>query len=260
MVPVPSTRGDPGSFALGPEDPRVIAVPDGAGHHRLVTVFNLPAMEPDGTLVRSATGDPGRHMYIMPQALPGTIDSAVVKLVLRSGAVVTGAGDSDLLIPLHQFEKNWSPLYIHERLHFIRNFAPLQVVRCELDGACVHVHGCLPRRGATATDTNPLAVCEDDDKDNGKGTLEAEAEGDWTVGSLRGGTPFAEWRFPYFVGLAHSTTGFHGRHLYRMHMVVIRVDPTFEVVFVSDALRLPTAAPGAPGPLKQDWMHLVEVC
>ena len=69
-----------------------------------------------------------------------------------------------------------------------------------------------------------------------------------------------EWRFPYFVGIAHSTTAFQSRHLYRMHVVIFCMDPV-ELVFVSDVIEIPRGSGGSskpPTPLMSDWFDLVE--
>ena len=193
------------------------------------------------------------------------------------------------MLPLRQFEKNWSPFDLYGRLHFVRLFAPLQILRCP-PGFPV----ALERKAFVEEDCE---LVHGDDGDDG-----SVARGEFHVGSLRGGSPFVPWGGGpgrgtssrtdeyeprrYFVSVAHSTTAFAGRHFYRMHVVVLQVAPVFSLVFVSDPLKLPVnrtmTAPEFESfvddahpkgkekemendddddewwPMREGWLHLVE--
>lgn len=259
-LPVPETLGMPPGFATGPEDARSLRV----GDLGTVIAFNYPAMKTDRTTMLWGGVDPGRHMYYFMAAEHETknrivlIKPRIVRTDLKS--------HSKTSIPLRQFEKNWSPLDIDGELHFVRSFAPLQIIRCP-----TNLHH---NEASTFIETDCELLHASDES--------GASRGNFHIGSLRGGSPFVEWPthltdhgasrgHRYFVCVAHSTTAFSGRHFYRMHVVVLQVAPVFSLVFISDPVLLPTNRPSSHQekesglqskydwwPLRDKWLHLVE--
>ena len=296
VVPMPEPRGMPGGFAPGPEDARTLAVRGVA-----VEVFNFPAVDvTDRSAMLWGGVDPGRHMYFSADPDPqwraetdergrggdgGGVKETPARVLVKPRIVrVRGGNDMAAVtetVRLRQFEKNWSPFDLNGSLHFVRTFAPLQIVRCPpgfpKSIAANAVDG--DKDGGALVEYDCELVHGDDDEN-------AVVKGEFHVGSLRGGSPFVPWAMTtttgdgnggggnggrrYFVSVAHSTTAFAGRHFYRMHAVVLQVEPVFSLVYVSGPLQLPTRGgrtgedgdgdTGQDGwwPLRPDWLHLVE--
>ena len=57
---------------------------------------------------------------------------------------------------------------------------------------------------------------------------------------LRGGTPWQLYQWPYYVSAAHSTLYKEENHqqIYTCHFVVMRVQPTYRIVYVSHPVAL----------------------
>ena len=75
-------------------------------------------------------------------------------------------------------EKNWVPLVISNTLYIIQHLDPMHILKCP------HVENCLFIRNDTDAMTYQMA-----DKQT----------------PLRGGTGFEMYRYPYFIGVGHST-------------------------------------------------------
>jgi hypothetical protein len=134
---------------------------------------------------------------------------------IRGGTPMVAAAEKDDM----PRDKHWSAVVIgNDQLYFVHNIDPLRVLRCSLnddDGDCHFV--------------------QEEKLNNGKGPAFSD-----TFVHLRGGTPYKLYRWPYYVGVAHCTMykkrGW--RRFYTAHLVVIRVVPTFRVVYVSDDIRV----------------------
>ena len=111
-------------------------------------------------------------------------------------------------LPLQDWEKNWSPLVLDGELYFIYGLDPLVVLKCNTSGLCDVVY-------RQKVDPNRRIHHY-----------------------LRGGTPYVVYKFPYFITFAHSHTHCDGdKRMYRAHFVVLSVEPTFRIVYVSDSLQ-----------------------
>ena len=111
-------------------------------------------------------------------------------------------------------DKHWSATIINDQLYFVHNLDPLRVLHCSLDGDCEFVHEEKLGDGPAFSDT---------------------------FSHLRGGTPFKPYKMPYYIGVAHctmykETAGWH--RYYTTHIVLLRVEPTFRIVYVSDDISI----------------------
>jgi hypothetical protein len=104
---------------------------------------------------------------------------------------------------LQKTEKNWSPLVIDDELHFVYRLNPLRILKCtDLEtGICEIVH-------------------DEDTSQEGVGN------------SLHGGTEFKLWRWPLYVGFAHS------HDPWRPQLVVLDVE-SFKVVHAGSTFNVP---------------------
>ena len=120
-------------------------------------------------------------------------------------------------------EKNWTPLVVNNTLYLVYNVDPLRVLGCDLlkqPLTCSFVHDQFK-----ATD--------------GEGfTFQRRTY------TLRGGTPFVLYEWPYYISLAHSVVicmrpdAYFGKvRRYEANIVVMRADLGFRVVYVSSALQ-----------------------
>ena len=109
------------------------------------------------------------------------------------------------------FEKNWIPLVVNNELYVIRHLDPLQIMKCRMYENCKFVKN----------NTDALNF-EMDDLNN----------------PLRGGTTFELYKYPYYIGIGH-TTYFNGpkKRFYKPHLMVLCVNP-FQIVYVSDPLQI----------------------
>ena len=104
---------------------------------------------------------------------------------------------------LQKTEKNWCPLVIDDELHFVYRLNPLRILKCtDLEtGICEIVH-------------------DEDTSQEGIGN------------SPRGGTEFKLWRWPLYVGFAHS------HDPWRPQLVVLDVE-SFKVVHAGSTFNVP---------------------
>ena len=112
-------------------------------------------------------------------------------------------------VKLSGWEKNWCPLVINDQLYLFYNIDPMTVLKCNISGVC------------NVVQNTPVA------KDQNIEVF------------LRGGTPFVLYKYPYYIGVAHSKNMYcdRARPMYRAHIVVVSVQPTFRLVYTSDNLR-----------------------
>ena len=117
-------------------------------------------------------------------------------------------------------EKNWSPVVVNDTLYLVHNLDPLRMLRCDLEG--------------------PGASCQFvvDEAGSGGFTFERRRH------TLRGGTPFVLYQWPYYISLAHSVVIRQRPHApfgrvrrYEANIVVLRADHDFRLVYVSNALQ-----------------------
>eukprot|EP00667_Euglena_gracilis_P008634 EG_transcript_8758 len=113
-------------------------------------------------------------------------------------------------------DKNWVPLVWNDDLIVVRNYDPLELLNCSLSGHCDIVQ--LSKAGRP------------------------------TPRIVRGGTPLLPYRGPYHVGLVHSNyeqcRG--GWRWYTHQLVLVRVQPSFAVVYISEPLAVPVSLPPFP--------------
>lgn len=112
-------------------------------------------------------------------------------------------------------EINWVPVVAKKQLYYIYTLDPLQVLRCDIRNGMCH-------------------FLEDYQETKDSYTFQYFRD------HLRGGTPFLEYKWPYFIGLAHSTmvtsSPWDSYGIYSAHLVVISVDP-FRIVYVSSPIK-----------------------
>ena len=110
-------------------------------------------------------------------------------------------------------DKNWMALVDRdEQLYFVHNLDPLRVLQCTLVGHCKFIHR----------------------EQDAEGFIFADH-----FSHLRGGTPFEVYRWPYYVGVAH-TTMYKDPSLRRYqtsHIVVVCVRP-WRVVYVGGDIKI----------------------
>ena len=102
-------------------------------------------------------------------------------------------------------EKNWVPLLVNDTLHLVRHLDPLQILKCDPIGSCDLL------RDNTESQNYKMK-----DKDS----------------SLRGGTPFVLYKYPYYIGVAHGFVHLSYR-FYTAHLVILCMEPQQRVVYVS---------------------------
>ncbi|XP_013387769.1 uncharacterized protein LOC106156882 isoform X2 [Lingula anatina] len=114
--------------------------------------------------------------------------------------------DYDFLV----VEINWAPLEINGSLYYIYTLDPFRVLKCE-------------------PSTGDCHFVVNDSPDNNRFEYNRE--------HLRGGSPFLLYKWPYYIGMAHSVivsqTPKENFGIYNTHLVIISVEPTFRIVYVS---------------------------
>ena len=108
-------------------------------------------------------------------------------------------------------EKNWVPAIINNTLYLIRHLDPMHILQCLSLNNCTLI--------ANGTETLFYQIVDE-------------------LFPLRGGTNFEEYRYPYFIAVAHSTNFRGTTRIYRAHLVVLCVKPYFRIVYVSDPLKI----------------------
>ena len=127
---------------------------------------------------------------------------------IRGGSAVLNATENGP-IPC---DKHWMALVRGGELHFVQLLDPLKVLNCSMEGACDVIHSDEDETKFVFNDVNS---------------------------HLRGGTPFLEYTYPYYISVAHSTLFKEPKwkRLYGIHLVVLCVDP-YRVVYVSEDIDL----------------------
>ena len=140
--------------------------------------------------------DENRRMYIYDYE-----DNTIVKMIVKDKISI----DSTIY-----WEKNWCPLIFNKELNFVYNLDPLEIVQCDLKGMCSFIY--QQRKTMKGLDDFHLF--------------------------LRGSTPFIKYKHPYFISIAHSTSFVcdSWKKVYRSHLVIVSVEPTFRIVYLSDVL------------------------
>ncbi|XP_067937561.1 uncharacterized protein [Watersipora subatra] len=116
----------------------------------------------------------------------------------------------NLHITLQRTEINWIPLDVRGQLYFTYSIDPLRVMKCNpVDGECQFVY-------------------EQDGS--------AQEQFQYTSDHLRGGTPWLEYSYPYYISLAHNVAATYKPYqdfaIYNANLVVINV-VDWRVVYVS---------------------------
>ncbi|KAK2158949.1 hypothetical protein LSH36_161g04002 [Paralvinella palmiformis] len=127
---------------------------------------------------------------------------------IKGGSPMINASEKDEM----PRDKHWMSLIDGDQLYFVHNLDPFRVMHCSLDGFCRFIHDESVRTGLNFKDH---------------------------VSHLRGGTPFELYRYPYYIGVAHSTMYKRSNHrrFYTAHIVVVSVKP-FRIVYVSNDLQI----------------------
>ena len=113
--------------------------------------------------------------------------------------------------PIHR-DKHWMPLVEDDQLYFVYNLDPLRILKCSPEGSCYF-------------------------------RFQERSKHDFvfhhSFSHLRGGTPFEVWKWPYYIGIAHTTlykeNNMH-RH-YTAHLVVLCVSP-YRIVYISNDIKI----------------------
>ena len=100
-------------------------------------------------------------------------------------------------------DKHWAPYVSNDSLHFVHNIDPVHVLKCAINGSCDFAHY--------------------------EGTRSANHVFHVRQIHLRGGTPFVEYQWPYYIGFAHSLLykrrDYHKRY-YSAHLMVYNAQTT----------------------------------
>lgn len=118
-------------------------------------------------------------------------------------------------------DKHWMPFEDHGKLYFVYNLDPFRILHCTVRGECQFHYQEMDQNGFIF---------------------------DNSFSHLRGGTPFQLWRWPYYIGVAHTTLHKERTYhrMYTAHIVVLCVQP-YKIVYVSNDLKIhPTLYLKAP--------------
>lgn len=116
---------------------------------------------------------------------------------------------------LHRTEINWIPIDVKGELYYTYSLDPLRVMKCDKNTAdCQFVYE------QPGTKEYPFVYSSD---------------------HLRGGTPWIQYRYPYYIGVAHNVVvtkaPSDNYSIYNSNLVVLCVDP-WRIVYVSSNLEL----------------------
>ena len=109
------------------------------------------------------------------------------------------------------FEKNWVPIVINNTLYIIRHLDPLHVIKCNIYKRCEFI-----RNDTDAFEYKMI---------------------DHQV-PLRGGTSFELYKYPYYLGIGHSTIYNGSNRHYSSHLMVVCIEPEFRIVYVGDPIEI----------------------
>ena len=110
------------------------------------------------------------------------------------------------------FEKNWAPIVVNNTLYTIRHLDPMHVIKCNIYKSCEFI-----RNDTDAFEYKMI---------------------DHQV-PLRGGTSFELYRYPYYIGIGHSTIHDGTNRHYSSHLMVQCVlQPEFRIVYVGDPIEI----------------------
>ena len=126
-------------------------------------------------------------------------------------------------------DKHWMAFKQDNDLYFVYNIDPLRILRCQFTGFCWFVYSDV-KAGDFEFDDHKVHI--------------------------RGGTPFELYKWPYYIGVAHSTLfkQINNHRFYTAHLVVLCVEP-YRIVYVSDDLRIhPTIYENAPI-VRENWIE-----
>ena len=106
-------------------------------------------------------------------------------------------------------DKHWMPFEAKGKLYFIHSLDPLRVLNCQLDGKC---HFILEPSGNFSLKDQSF--------------------------HFRGGTPLELYKWPYYIGFAHSTLYKQdGKRYYTVNLLVLSFKP-LRIVYISDPIEI----------------------